>query len=147
MDLIWYLSLTLLLFSLDPFYLNTFINHEANFTGGFWRALMDALKIQLGMSTAFHLQTDRQTEGCQPLVSKSLGIINNVFGTLFCLLWRTMPSPLPLVLRGSLKLGNQRRWCYSTMGPARWWQILHLCFQWLLAIVRDMQVEEGGICW
>ena len=37
-------------------------DRDARFTGTFWKALMTLLQIKLGMSTAFHPQTDGQTE-------------------------------------------------------------------------------------
>ena len=37
-------------------------DRDTRFTGSFWKSLMKNLDIKLGMSTAFHPQTDGQTE-------------------------------------------------------------------------------------
>jgi transposase InsO family protein len=37
-------------------------DRDSKFTGNFWQALFESLGMRLGMSTAFHPQTDGQTE-------------------------------------------------------------------------------------
>src|SRR5215469_16943190 len=49
-------------------------DRDSRFTGHFWKALMSLLKVQLGMSTAFHPQTDGQTERANRTIEQILRI-------------------------------------------------------------------------
>ena len=54
-------------------------DRDVNFTGNFWRSLFSRLEMQLNFSTAYHPQTDRQTEIVNQIVEDMLRmyVMNN----------------------------------------------------------------------
>lgn len=52
-------------------------DRDARFTSKFWETLMDLLKVKRGMSTAFHPQTDGQTERVNQTVEQYLRFFCN----------------------------------------------------------------------
>ena len=56
-------------------------DRDARFTSHFWRALFDAMGTTLGMSTAYHPQTDGQTERVNRILEEALRAYVNAMQT------------------------------------------------------------------
>ena len=50
-------------------------DRDPRFTSKFWTSIMDALEVKLRMSTAFHPQTDGQTERVHRIIEEMLRIM------------------------------------------------------------------------